>query len=71
MATSFENIIGDLISAFAVLVTLLGRDVVRDKKFKTIRDEQVEHFTCRFTQERAKHVSEIRDTVRDIKKDVE
>lgn len=71
MASDLQSVASDLLSAVAVLLTLLVRDAVRDRKFKKIREEQNENFTCQFSDERKRHLSEVRDAVRDIKKDIE
>lgn len=54
-------------TGLGVIITLLVRDLLRDRKFGKIRQHQEHKYSCKFTDERCRHLSEVRDIARDIK----
>lgn len=80
--TDIATVIVALVGSWTtILAPLLARDWIRDKRFQAIREDQGKRYSCRFTEgdqafsdkfvchfsdERARHLSEIRDDVREI-----
>lgn len=58
-------------TSLGLFLSFILRDFIRDKKFSEMREEQKQHFTCKFDEERKRHLSDLRDAVRDLRKDLD
>lgn len=65
------KIVDNFVSAYGpgigLLLVYLVRDWTRDRHFKGLREEEERKYTCGFSDERDRNISEIRDMTRDIK----